>query len=56
MYAITVIDLLGISRNKLKNVERMQVIVFGIEIDILRYIVKLCSKKLIRIVKATIKS
>lgn len=38
-------------RNNLKNVEKMQVIVFGIEIDTKSFIAKLLDKKLEKAVK-----
>lgn len=50
-----VTDLLGIPRNDSKDAKGTQVVVFGIEIDIKKFIVKLPDEKLEKAVKATSK-
>lgn len=45
------IDLLKYLKINLKKREKMQIIVFKIEIDIVNYIVRLSTKKLEKIVK-----
>lgn len=45
-------DLLGISRNNLKDVEGTQVIVFGIEIGTENFMARLLTDKLAKAIKA----
>lgn len=48
-------NLLGISKNNSKDAEEIQVIVFGIEIEIKSFIAKLSNKKCEKTVKTTSK-
>ena len=48
-----VINLLEIPRNNSKDIERTQVIVFGIEIDTENFTAKLPTDKLAKAIKAT---